>query len=67
MYIEAVPHIFQLKKHKLIHSGKKIEFMKSEIKKFIEFFKDDQNIIEQLSSLKQISNINVKTIKEVIS
>ena len=48
-----------IKKHKLVHSGKKIDFMKNEIKKFIECFKDNQSIIEQLSSLKQISNVSL--------
>ena len=33
--------------------------MKNEIKKFIECFKDNQPIIEQLSSLKQISNVSL--------
>lgn len=47
-----------LKIHKLVHSGKKMSFMKDEIKHFIESFKDNPVIIEQLSILKNISTIS---------
>jgi ATP-dependent Lon protease len=49
----------KLKIHKLVHSGKKIEFMKSEIVKFIEQYKDNVDIIDQLSGLKNISNMSL--------
>jgi ATP-dependent Lon protease len=49
----------KMKIHKLVHSGKKMEFMKQEIKTFIETFKDNHDIIEQLSNLKQLSNSNI--------
>lgn len=48
----------KMKIHKLVHSGKKMEFMKHEIKHFIETFKDNQSVIEELSSLKKLSNSN---------
>jgi len=49
----------KMKIHKLVHSGKKMEFMKQEIRHFIETFQDNQSVIEQLSSLKQLSNSNI--------
>ena len=49
----------KLKVHKLAHSGKKMEFMKEEIKTFIETFKDNHIVVEQLSVLKNISNISM--------
>ena len=48
----------KMKIHKLVHSGKKMEFMKQEIKHFIETFKDNQSVIQQLSDLKHLSNSN---------
>lgn len=50
---------YKLKVHKLAHSGKKMEFMKEEIKTFIETLKDNHIVIEQLSVLKNISNISM--------
>jgi ATP-dependent Lon protease len=56
-----------IKIHKLVHSGKKMEFMKHEIKNFIESFKNNSSIIEQLSNFKQISNTNIiETIQQNI-
>jgi ATP-dependent Lon protease len=49
----------KLKLHKLVHSGKKMEFMKNEISTFIKQFKDNSSIIEQLSNLKNISNASL--------
>ena len=58
----------KLKIHKLNHSGKKMGFMKSEITHFIEQIKDNSDIIDQLSSLKQISNVSlVESILEDIN
>ena len=48
----------KMKIHKLVHSGKKMDFMKQEITHFIETFKDNQVVVEQLSKLKQISSSN---------
>ena len=65
--INNIIKINKLKIHKLIHSGKKMEFMKGEIAKFIEQHKDNGNIIDQLSSLKNISNISsIETIMKGI-
>jgi ATP-dependent Lon protease len=56
-----------IKIHKLVHSGKKMEFMKHEIKNFIESFKNNSSIIEQLSNFKQVSNTNIiETIQQNI-
>tara|TARA_B110000037_G_C17124026_1_gene507192 strand:- start:1000 stop:4281 length:3282 start_codon:yes stop_codon:yes gene_type:complete len=49
----------KIKIHKLNHSGKKMGFMKSEITHFIEQIKDKSDIIDQLSSLKQISKVSL--------
>lgn len=57
-----------LKLHKLVHSGKKIEFMKEEIKRFVEVVKDNQPIVDQLYTLKNISNVSsVDSIMEDIA
>ena len=50
---------YNLKIHKLVHSGKKIEYMKDEIKNFIETFKVNQLVVGQLSTLKNISNVSM--------
>lgn len=58
----------KIKIHRLNHSGKKMGFMKSEIANFIEQFKDNSDIIDQLSSLKQISKVSlVESILEDIN
>jgi ATP-dependent Lon protease len=49
----------KLKIHKLVHSGKKMDFMKSEITNFIEKHKNNSNIIDKLSSLKSISTVTM--------
>jgi len=49
----------KLKVHKLAHSGKKMEFMKDAIKSFIETFKENHIVVEQLSVLKNISNLSM--------
>ena len=46
----------RLKQHKLLHSGKKIEFMKEEVKNFIELFKNNTTVVESLSNIKNMSN-----------
>ena len=57
-----------LKIHKLVHSGKKIEFMKEEIKRFVEVVKDNQVVVDQLYTLKNISNVSsVDSIMEDIA
>ena len=57
-----------LKIHKLVHSGKKIEFMKEEIKRFVEVVKDNQSVVDQLYTLKNISNVSsVDSIMEDIA
>ena len=57
-----------LKIHKLVHSGKKIEFMKEEIKRFVEVVKDNQPVVDQLYTLKNISNVSsVDSIMEDIA
>jgi len=57
-----------LKIHKLVHSGKKIEFMKEEIKRFVEAVKDNQSVVDQLYTLKNISNVSsVDSIMEDIA
>jgi len=48
-----------IKLHKLIHSGKKIEVMKSQITEFITNMENNSSIIEQLSIAKNISNISL--------
>lgn len=45
--------------HKLIHSGKKIDFMKEEISTFLDKVTNNMAIIEQLCNLKNISNISI--------
>lgn len=45
--------------HKLVHSGKKIEFMKEEIFNFLNKVKNNMDIIEQLCNIKNISNISI--------
>ena len=53
--------------HKLIHSGKKIEFMQNEIKSFLDNITNDIAIIEQLCDIKNISNVSLyNSIKEDI-
>ena len=57
-----------LKIHKLVHSGKKIEFMKEEIKRFVDVVKDNQVVVDQLYTLKNISNVSsVDSIMEDIA
>ena len=48
-----------MKLHKLSHSGKKIEYMKTQINNFINDMKDNKSIIEQLYISKNISNVYV--------
>lgn len=48
-----------MKLHKLSHSGKKIEYMKTQINNFINDMKDNESIIEQLYISKNISNVYV--------
>ena len=50
---------FKLKRHKLSHSGKKIECMKEQIKTFIQDHKDHSTIIHELVEFKKIINLNV--------
>jgi ATP-dependent Lon protease len=45
-----------VKRHKLIHSGKKIEVMKSQIVEFIVDMENNTSIIEQLSTGKNVLN-----------
>ena len=45
-----------VKRHKLIHSGKKIEVMKSQIVEFIVDMENNTSIIEQLSTDKNVLN-----------
>ena len=54
--------IAKLSFHKLIHSGKKIDFMKEEISTFLDKVTNNMAIIEQLCNLKNISNISLKEI-----
>ena len=49
----------KIKSNKLIHSGKKMEFMKNEIKEFIINNNSNIQLIEQLSKLKNLSNISL--------
>jgi ATP-dependent Lon protease len=49
----------KIKCNKLIHSGKKMEFMKNEIKEFIINNNSNIQLIEQLSKLKNLSNISL--------
>lgn len=46
----------KIKRHKLVHSGKKIDFMKQQIIEFINTIHNDDDIINQLSNNKNISN-----------
>jgi ATP-dependent Lon protease len=48
----------KLKGFKLNHSGKKIEFMKNEIKQFILENKENHTIIEELSNFKNLFNVS---------
>ena len=48
-----------IKTAKLIHSGKKINFMKNQIKEFILNNSLNTNIIKQLSNIKNIQNISI--------
>jgi ATP-dependent Lon protease len=48
-----------IKRHKLIHSGKKIEVMKTQITEFITDMESNSSIIEQLSIAKNISNVSL--------
>lgn len=57
-----------LKKHKLIHSGKKIVTMKQQIRDFIMEFKHDDNIIGLLTNSSQVSTtVVIQSITEDIS
>jgi len=57
-----------LKIHKLVHSGKKMEFMKEEIKKFILLVKDNHAVLETLTSAKNLSKHDaIDTILEDIT
>jgi ATP-dependent Lon protease len=49
----------KLKKHKLSHSGKKIECMQNQIKIFIQEYKDHNKIICELVEFKKIINFNL--------
>ena len=49
----------KIKKTKLIHSGKKINHMKDQIKEFIEETKENNKVIEELTSLKDISKYSL--------
>jgi len=48
-----------IKTTKLIHSGKKINFMKNQIKEFILNNNSNTNLIKQLSNIKNIQNIYI--------
>ena len=48
-----------IKRHKLVHSGKKMEDMKTQITQFINDIQNNHAIIEQLSAAKNISNISL--------
>ena len=48
-----------IKRHKLIHSGKKIEVMKTQITEFITDMESNSSITEQLSIAKNISNVSL--------
>ena len=48
-----------IKRHKLIHSGKKIEVMKTQITEFITDMESNSSITEQLSIAKNITNVSL--------
>ena len=48
-----------IKRHKLVHSGKKIQDMKLQINNFIIEVQHNHSIVEQLSKFKNISNASV--------
>ena len=49
----------KMKKTKLIHSGKKINYMKEQIKEFIEETKNNNQVTEELTTLKDISKYSL--------
>ena len=55
----------KLKRHKLNHSGKKIDYMKEQLYSFINEYKDCSNIIQELIECKKVVNMNV--IQEMLS
>ena len=55
----------KLKRHKLSHSGKKIDSMKEQLHSFIDEHRDYANIIHELVECKNIVNMNV--IQEMLS
>jgi hypothetical protein len=57
----------KLKRHKLIHSGKKIEYMKSQIVEFLNEIKNNEKIVNDLLNNKNIQNGNItQSLKEEI-
>jgi ATP-dependent Lon protease len=55
--INTIIKCHKLKRHKLVHSGKKIEFMKNAIIEFINSISDNTPIVEELYKLKNMSNV----------
>lgn len=62
--INNIIKTYKLNRHKLIHSGKKIEYMKQQITMFINEFKKNTQIIDELSKSKKITSLN--TISNII-
>jgi ATP-dependent Lon protease len=66
--INDIIKILKLKKHKLIHSGKKIEFMQNQILQFLDEYQNDETVLNKMCTTNNINFVSLSnSIKEDLS